>query len=89
MKLIFYIFCLMILIAANNDFLTGRFIENWPQYSVHQDEHADEDLTFDSKDEFLEIASYKIATPSKKGYFLSIIFTATLWGLFLYLLKTK
>ena len=79
----------MILIAANNDFLTSRFIENWPQYSVHQDEHAQEDLTFDSKDEFLEIASYKIATPSKKGYFLSIILTATLWGLFLYLLKAK
>jgi len=51
-------------------------------------EKMESDLGFDSSG-FIETASYRIASPSKKGFYMAVLFTGIVWIMFFYLIKTR
>lgn len=88
MKLNYLIIILFILLSATKVSAVADIGEPHLQSADKHVEMMDHDFDFDST-EFAEVASYQIVSPSKKGYFIVAILTATVWVLFVYLIKGR
>ncbi len=79
---------LLLFIIPRDSYVKAETNEHGVLSSTLEIEDMEDDLDFGSE-EFVEVPSYRTASPEKKGFLLSVIFTASLWGLFFYLIASK